>query len=84
MEIQVENALGKVEKYEVSKEYLELCFRQAKFIADDNIHNLSVEKVCEQVEECTSNEVQRSVITQMVSDLLMERATELILKKLLR
>ena len=48
MEIKFENELGKVEKHEVSEEFMDLCIQQAKQIVldVDDITNLTIKMIC--------------------------------------
>jgi Asp-tRNA(Asn)/Glu-tRNA(Gln) amidotransferase B subunit len=61
--LNIENEKGEVQEVQVSREFLELCFKNATTIANKAT---SVEEICEMVEEVTSDESTRSIIVDMI------------------
>ena len=81
MEIQIEKENGTVEKHEVSKDFMDLCSQQAKFIVGNDDEYPKTEDILTQVRECTSNDVQRIVIMDMVVQLLAMKAEKLLVQR---
>ena len=76
MLIKVENAEGQFVQHEVSEEYMELCFKAAQKIADKA---KNADECIGLIEESTSCDVQKSIISSMTLDILKAK----LMKKML-
>lgn len=72
--LKIEQQDGSIQDVEVSEDFMELCNARANHIVNSlDIYNDKVGKVKDLVEECTSNDSTKRVITNMIMHKLNRR-----------
>ena len=84
-ELNIQQENGAFEKITVSRDFMELCFTNAKNIVEKVPNEIKDGAgVGKAIEEITSDHNQRNIIGKMVSDLLELRSIELVTKHAFR
>ena len=72
--LKIEQQDGSIQDVEVSEDFMELCNARANHIVNSlDIHHDRVEKIKDLVDECTSNDSTKRIITNMVMHKLNRR-----------